>query len=445
MSTTYEKISSNKAKLSFVVPAEEFDAAMNKAYLKERGKITIPGFRKGKAPRVVIERMYGEAVFYDDALDILFPDAYQAAVKEHDLHPVDRPECNVDEIGAGKDLKFTVEVFVRPDVTLGQYKGLTVEVAPKAEVTEEDVDARIAQAQQQGARQEEVTDQPVDYTDTVNLDYAGSVDGVPFEGGTAQGQTLKIGSHQFIPGFEEQMVGMTVGEEKDLKVKFPEEYHAKNLQGKDAVFHVKVNSITKTQLPELDDDFAQDNGFDTMDAFKADARRQLEEEAEASYQVRVENALVDAASKNATMDIPKAMIDDQADYMVRQMEIRMMYQGLRMEDYLKYTGQTREQLVETYHAEAEERVRVELTLEAIRKEEGLEPDEDEVAAQIAKEATRANQELEDFKANMSETQHGYMVDAAAIQKVCDLLTSTATVVEPKPEAAAEQTETDQAE
>lgn len=444
MSTTYEKISSNKAKLSFVVPAEEFDAAMNKAYLKERGKITIPGFRKGKAPRAVIERMYGEAVFYDDALDIIFPDAYQAAVKEHDLHPVDRPECNVDEIGAGKDLKFTVEVFVRPDVTLGQYKGLTVEVAPKSDVTEEDVDARIAQAQQQGAREEEVTDQPVDYTDTVNLDYAGSVDGVPFEGGTAQDQTLKIGSHRFIPGFEEQMVGMTVGEEKDLNVKFPEEYQAKELQGKDAVFHVKVNSITKTQLPELDDEFAQDNGFDTMDAFKADARRQLEEEAESSYRVRVENALVDAATKNAAMDIPQAMIDDQADYMVREMEIRMMYQGLRMEDYLKYTGQTREQLTESYHAEAEERVRVELTLEAIRKEEGLEPDEDEVAAQIAKEAARANQELEDFKANMSESQHGYMVDAAAIQKVCDLLTSTANVVDKKPEAA-ENAEDDQAE
>ena len=226
MSHTYEKISSNKAKLSFVIPAEQFDEAMQKAYLKNRSRINVPGFRKGKAPRALIERMYGEGVFYDDALELLFPDAYEAAVKENDLKPVDRPEMtSVDQIGAGQDLKFTCEVFVRPDVELGQYKGLEVEVA-KQTVSEDDVNARIEQDRQKGARTIDVEDRPVEDGDTVNLDYAGSVDGVAFAGGTAQGQTLKIGSHQFIPGFEEQMVGMQIGEEKDLNVTFPEQYHS---------------------------------------------------------------------------------------------------------------------------------------------------------------------------------------------------------------------------
>ena len=249
MSTNFEKISSNKVKLTFVVPAEDFDKALNQAYLKDRSKINVPGFRKGKAPRAVIERMYGEGVFYDDALDAIFPALYAEAIKEHNIDVVDRPQVDVQEIGAGKELKFTAEVFVRPDVTLGEYKNLTVEVEPKEVVTEDEIQARISQDQQKGARTIDVTDRGVDYTDTVNLDYAGSVDGVPFEGGTAQGQTLKIGSGAFIPGFEEQMVGMTVGEEKDLNVTFPEKYHAENLAGKNAVFHVKVNSITKTELP----------------------------------------------------------------------------------------------------------------------------------------------------------------------------------------------------
>ena len=348
MSTNFEKISSNKVKLTFVVPAEDFDKALNQAYLKDRSKINVPGFRKGKAPRAVIERMYGEGVFYDDALDAIFPALYAEAIKEHNIDVVDRPQVDVQEIGAGKELKFTAEVFVRPDVTLGEYKNLTVEVEPKEVVTEDEIQARISQDQQKGARTIDVTDRGVDYTDTVNLDYAGSVDGVPFEGGTAQGQTLKIGSGAFIPGFEEQMVGMTVGEEKDLNVTFPEKYHAENLAGKNAVFHVKVNSITKTELPELDDDFAQDNGFDTFDAYKADVAKKLQEIADTNYDVEIENALIEKAVANAQMDIPAAMIDDQLNYVMRDVEYSMMRQGLRMEDYLKYTGQTREQMAQQY-------------------------------------------------------------------------------------------------
>ncbi|MBE5796897.1 MAG: trigger factor [Clostridiales bacterium] len=426
--TTYEKIASNKAKLTFVVPGEEFEAAMNKAYLQNRGKINVPGFRKGKAPRMVIENMYGKFVFVEDAMDIVFPEMYEAAIKENELKPVDRPEMtDMGEYKPGQDMTFTVEVFVRPDVTLGEYKNLTVEVAPKHEVDEVEVEERIKQDQQKGARTIEVTDRTVDYNDTVNLDYAGTVDGVAFEGGTAQAQTLTIGSGQFIPGFEEQMVGMAIGEEKDLQVKFPEQYHSEQLAGADAVFHVKVNSITVTELPELDDDFAQDNGFDTFDAYKADVEKQLNERAETNYNVTIENALIEAAVANAEADIPEAMIAEQTNYILRDMEYRMMYQGLRMEDYLKYTGQTREALAEQYKGEAEKRVKIELVLEAIRKAEGLEPTEEEVDEQTAKQAERMGQELEAFKAGLTDEQRSYLTDTAAIQKVCDLLKAGATV------------------
>ena len=434
MSHTYEKISSNKAKLSFVIPAEQFDEAMQKAYLKNRSRINVPGFRKGKAPRALIERMYGEGVFYDDAMELLFPDAYEAAVKENGLKPVDRPEMtDVEQIGAGQDLKFTCEVFVRPDVELGQYKGLEVEVTRQT-VSEDDVNARIEQDRQKGARTIDVEDRPVEDGDTVNLDYAGSVDGVAFAGGTAQGQTLKIGSHQFIPGFEEQMVGMQIGEEKDLNVTFPEQYHSEELAGKAAVFHVKVNSIQRTELPELDDDFAADvSDFNTFAEYKDSIVKELTERAEKNNEVTIENALVEKAVDNATIDVPHAMIHEQLDYMMREMEMRMAYQGLRMEDFLKYTGQTREQLEHSYHGEAEKRVRIELTLEAIRKAEGIEPTEDEVKKQIEEQAKRMGQEVETFEKNLTDEQRAYLSDSAAIQKVVDLMKADAKVTEKKPE------------
>ncbi len=438
MSHTYEKLSSNKAKLTFVIPAEQFDEAMQKAYLKNRSRINVPGFRKGKAPRSLIERMYGEAVFYDDALEMLFPDAYDAAVAEFDLKPVDRPEVNVDEIGAGQDLKFTAEVFVRPDVELGQYKGLEVEVT-KQTVTEDDINARIEQDRQKAARTIDVDDRAVEDGDTVNLDYAGSVDGVAFAGGTAQGQTLTIGSHQFIPGFEEQMVGMAIGEEKDLNVTFPEQYHSEELAGKAAVFHVKVNSIQKTEMPELDDDFAADvSDFDTFEAYKANIVKELEERAEKNNDVTFENALVEKAVENATIDVPHAMIHEQLHYMMREMEMRMAYQGLRMEDYLKYTGQTREQLEASYHGEAEKRVRIELTLEAIRKAEGIEPTEDEIKVQIEEQAKRMGQEVEDFEKSLTDEQRSYLADTAAVQKVVDLMKAEGKAVEKKEDAQEEQ-------
>ena len=440
MSHTYEKLSSNKAKLTIVVPAEQFDEAMNKAYLKMRGRINVPGFRKGKAPRKLIETMYGEGVFYDDALDIIFPEVYPAAIEAEGLKPVDRPEVNVEEIGQGKDLKFTCEVFVRPDVELGQYKGLEVEVEQQV-VTDDMIDTRIKQDQQKASRTVDVEDRPVATGDTVKLDYAGTVDGVAFEGGTAQDQTLVIGSNTFIPGFEDQMIGMKIGEEKDLNVTFPEQYHAENLAGKAAVFHVKVNGITVTEMPELDDDFAADvSDFTTFAEYKESIVKELNDRAAKNNEVAVENALVEKAVENATIDVPEAMITEQTEYILREMEMRMMYQGLRMQDYLKYTGQTKEQLQDAYRGEGEKRVRIELTLEAIRKAEGIEPTEEEINAQIAEQAERMGQKVEDFEKTLTAEQRGYLADQAAVQKVVNLLKADAKVTEKKPEEQAEDAE-----
>ena len=436
MSATDEKISGNKAKLSFTVPAAQFEEAMQKAYLKNRGKINVPGFRRGKAPRKLIETMYGEGVFYDDAFQEIFPDLYDEAVKENDLHVVDQPEVDVKEIGEGKDLVFTCEVFVRPDVTLGDYKGLTVEVT-KQEVTDADIDARIEQDRQKVARTVDVEGRALENGDTVNLDYAGSVDGVAFEGGTAEGQTLTLGSNQFIPGFEEQMVGMNIGEEKDLNVTFPEQYHAAELAGKAAVFHVKVNSATHTELPELNDEFAADaSEYNTFAEYKDSIVKELNEKAAKNNEVAVENALVEKATANAQMDIPEAMIRDQVNYILREMQMRMAYQGLRLEDYLKYTGQTVEQLADMYKGEAEQRVKMELTLEAIRKAEGVEPTDEDVQKQIAEQAERMGQKVEDFEKTLTDEQRGYLKDSAAIQKVVELLKKDCKVEEKKPETEA---------
>ena len=434
MSYTYEKISGNKAKLTFVIPAEEFDKAMQQAFLKNRNRFNIPGWRKGKAPRKVVENMYGEGVFYDDAFDAVFPDAYDAAITESGLEVVDRPELNVEEIGSGKDLKVVAEVYVYPEVTLGDYKGLTVEVE-KQTVSDADIDARIDQDRAKVSSTEEVLDRPVEEGDSVNLNYAGTVDGVAFEGGTAENQSLTIGSHQFIPGFEEQMIGMCVAEERDLNVKFPEDYHAEELKGKDAVFHVKVNSISRTVMPELDDDFAADvSDFSTFAEYRENIVKELTERAEKNNDAAVENALVEKATANATVDIPPVMVERQVQAMLRDMERNMQRQGFTMDLFLKYTGQTREQLADSYRGQAQERVKVQLVIDAIRKAEALEPDEAELNAQIAEQAERMGMELEQFEKTLTAEQREYLTDTAAVQKVVDLIKSTATVTEKAPKA-----------
>ena len=353
MSTTVEKISSNKVKLSFDIDAAKFDEAMGKAYLKVRGQVSIPGFRKGHAPRKLIENMYGEGVFYDEAFELVFDEVYGPAIDENKVEVVDRPQIDIEQIGSGKNLKFTCEVYVVPEVTLGAYKGVEVKKEHTL-VTDDQVDEKVEQERRKQAAEVSVEDRPVAEGDTVNLDYAGSVDGVAFAGGTAEGQTLKIGSHTFIPGFEEQMIGMNVGEEKDLDVTFPEDYHAEELAGKAAVFHVKVNGITETQLPALDDDFAKDiSEFDTLDEYKKDIRAKLEAQAAEHDENAFTNAVIEKVMENATVEIPEAMIERQIDSMMRDFEYRLSSQGLKLADFMKYTGQDEKAFRAGYRDQAE--------------------------------------------------------------------------------------------
>lgn len=437
MSYTVEKIASNKVKLSFVESAESFDAAMQKAYLKERSKINVPGFRKGKAPRKLIENMYGEAVFYDDAFELVAQPAYEEAIQAENLQVVDRPEVNIEQIAAGQELKYTLEVFVKPDVTLGDYKGVAVEKTVE-KITDEAVDTRIQRDVERASTTQDVTDRAVENGDIVNLDYAGTVDGVAFEGGTAQGQSLTIGSGMFIPGFEEQMVGMAIGEERDLSVKFPEQYHAEDLAGKDAVFHVKVNGIQTKVLPELDDDFAADvSEFDTFDAYKASIIAELEKNAAERAEAAVEDALVQKVVDAADCDIPNAMIEDEVTTMLREMEMRMMYQGIRFEDFLQYTGQTLDQVREGYKPEATNRVKTQLVLEAIAKAEEIAPTDEDTEETIVDQAKRMNREVEEFKASLSDQQKAYLKETAGIKKVIDFLKANAVITEKAEEAKAE--------
>lgn len=437
MSYTVEKIASNKVKLSFVESAESFDAAVEKAYLKDRSKINVPGFRKGKAPRKLIENMYGEGVFYDDAFELVAQPAYEEAIKAENLQVVDRPQVDVQQIGAGQELKYTLEVFVKPDVTLGEYKGVAVEKNVE-KVTDEAVDARIQNDVERASTTQDVTDRAVENGDIVNLDYAGSVDGVAFEGGTAQGQSLTIGSGMFIPGFEEQMVGMNIGEERDLSVKFPEQYHADNLAGKDAVFHVKLNGIQTKVRPELDDDFAADvSEFDTFEAYKANIVADLEKNAADRAEANLEDALVQKVVDAADCDIPDAMIQDEITTMLREMEMRMMYQGIRFEDYLKYTGQTLDQVRENCKPEAANRVKTQLVLEAVAKAENIVPTDEDVDEAIADQAKRVNRDVEEFKASLSEQQKEYLKETAGIKKVIDFLKANAVITEKAAEEKAE--------
>ena len=418
MSITVEKIATNKVKILFEVEAEKFDAAMAKAYLKVRNHVTVPGFRKGKAPRKMIENMYGgEGVFYDEAFELIFDEVYGPAVEENKIDVVDRPEIEILEIGTGKNLKFACEVFVKPDVVLGDYKGVAVKKETTL-VTDEEVDARIEQERAKQGTEAEVEGRAVAEGDTVNLDYAGSVDGVAFAGGTAEGQTLKIGSHTFIPGFEEQMIGMEIGEEKDLNVTFPEQYHSDELAGKAAVFHVKVNAITETQLPELDDDFAKDiSEFDTLAEYKADIRAKLEAEAAERDNNEFTNAVIEKVLDNAEVMIPEAMIERQIDSMMRDFEYRLMGNGLKLDDFLKYTGSDMQAFRENYRGQAIKSVKAHLVLEAIEKAENIDATEEQIDKQLAAFAAQTGKTVEEFKAGLSESDIEYF-KADAIRDNC---------------------------
>ncbi len=422
MTSTIEKLSSNKVKLSFTVEPEKFEEGIRKAYQKMVKKINIPGFRRGKAPMKVIEAHYGESVFYEDAFDVIFPEIYQEALKEHNVEVVDRPELDVQEIGRGKELKFTVEVFVRPDVTLGEYKGLGI-VKTVDEVTDDDVMADVERARDRASRWVEVEGRAAKLDDQVNIDYAGFLGEEQFEGGAAQGHELVLGSGAFIPGFEDQLVGAEIGADVDVNVTFPEQYHSEELAGKAVVFHVHVNGIREKEMPALDEDFVKEvsENANTVDEYKAEIREKLEKQAENRAETAYENEVIEKVCENAQVDIPAAMIEDQIDAMLRDMEMRMMYQGMKLDDYFKYTGQTREQVREMYKPSAEERVKTQLVINAVMKAEGIEADEAEIDAEIAKYADQNKKSLDEFKAMLSDGDKEYFAELASLQKTVAFL------------------------
>ena len=420
MSSTFEKLTSNKVKLNFVVSAEDFDKALATAYSKNVKRFNIPGFRRGKAPRHVIEMHYGPSVFFEDAFDEIFPVVYSEAIKEHSVEPVDRPELDVTQIEKGKDLIFSVEVFVRPDVVLGDYKNLEAKKVVD-EVTDDDVSAEVERARDRNSRFVEVTDRPARLDDQVNIDYAGLDGDNQFAGGTAKGQELVLGSGHFIPGFEDQLVGATVGQDVDVNVTFPEEYHEKSLAGKPVVFHVHVNGIREKEVPALDDEFAKDMGFDTLDEYKADVKANLIKRNEERAETAFENEVVEKAVATCEMDIPNGMVEEAIDNMLRDMEMRLMYQGMKLDDYFKYTGQTREQVREMYREQAAERVKTQLALEAIRDAEKIEATEEEIDAEIAKLADSRKKSLEDMKKQLTDGDKEYFKQAATMNKVVEFL------------------------
>ena len=422
---TMEKLEGSKVKLTIEVGADEFEKAVEKAYLKTKKNFNVPGFRKGHAPRKVIENAYGWLVFFDDAFDIAYPEVYEAAVREHEITPVDRPEISILSCEQGAPVVFTAEVAVKPEVTLGAYKGIEVE-KQEYNVTDEMVEAEIQKEREKIASTVEVTGRAVADGDKVNLDYSGSVDGVKFDGGTAENQELTIGSGMFIPGFEEQMVGMNVGEEKDITVTFPEQYHSEELAGKEAVFHVKVNAIEETVLSEVDDEFAKDvSEFDTIAELRADKRKKLEEAAELRAKNQRENELIEKVCENAAVEIPEAMIERQMDHILNDIRYRLSMQGISLEDYCKYTGNSIEDMRKEMREDAAKRVKSQLVLEAIGKAEAVEAAAEEIEEKLNEYAAQFGDKAESFKTGLTDEDKLYFADQIVLDKTIALLMDNA--------------------
>ena len=425
MSFTVEKLEHSMAKLTITVPAEEFDKAMVKAYNKTKGRFNVPGFRKGKVPMAFIEKMYGPAVFYEDAANDMINEYYPKEAVASELEIASQPVIDVTQIEKGKDLIFTAEVAVKPEVTLGEYKGVEVEKI-NVEVTDEEVLEDIKKEQLQNARKVLVEGRPAKLEDEVTLDFEGFVDGVPFEGGKGENYKLVLGSHSFIDTFEEQMIGMNIGEEKELNVTFPEDYHAENLKGKPATFKVTVKEIKEKQLPELDDDFAQDvSDFDTLAEYKDDLKKKIAERKESEAKAKKESEAIEKVVEAAKMDIPQAMIDTQVNRMLEDFAMRLQQQGLSVEQYFQYTGMTADKIMEEMKPEAVKRIKNSLVLEAVAKAENIEVSEEEFEAELQKMADMYKMEIEKIKEFMQDAEAKQMKDDIAIQKAVELIVSSA--------------------
>ena len=428
MSVQVEKLEKNMAKLTVEVSAEDFKAAIKKAFNKNKNRFAIPGFRKGKAPQAMIEKMYGEGVFYEDAADEAINASYAEAMKESGLDIVSRPEVTIEKIGKDEPFVYSALVAVKPEVTLGQYKGVEVEKAD-ASVSAEDVEAELKKVQEQNARLLTVEDRGVEDGDQTVIDFEGFVDGKGFEGGKAEDYPLTIGSHSFIDTFEEQLIGKKIGEECEVNVTFPTEYHAAELAGKPATFKVTVKEIKVKELPELNDEFASEvSEFDTLDEYKKDVEKKLAEKKEIEANSKNEDAVVAKVVENATMEIPDKMIDAQAENMVQDMARRMQSQGLSLDMYLKYTGMTVEQMKEQARPDAEKRIRTRLVLEAVAKAENIQISDEKVDEEVAKMAEAYKMEVDKLKSYMSESDIKQMKEDLAVQQAVDLLVAEAKLV-----------------
>ena len=425
MSLQVEKLEKNMAKLTIEASAEDFEKAIQKVYLKARGRINIPGFRKGKAPRKLIEKMYGTGVFYEDAANDLIPTAYAEALKDCDLEIVSRPEINVTQIESGKPFIFTAEVAVKPEVTLGEYKGVEVEKS-NVEVTDEDINKEVDKERENNSRTIDVDDRAVESGDIIKLDFDGSVDGVPFAGGKAENYTLTIGSGSFIPGFEDQLIGTKIGEDKDVTVTFPEDYHEKSLAGKEAVFKCKVNAITVKELPDADDEFASEvSEFETLAEYKEDIKKKLTEKKEKEARAKKEAQAVEKAVENATMEIPDAMIDTQVQSMMEDFARRMQSQGLSLEQYFQFTGMDAKKMHDQMKPEALKRIQNSLVLEAVAKAENIEISDEKVDEEIAKMAEAYQMEVEKLKGIIGDSERDQMKKDLAVQAAADLIADAA--------------------
>ncbi len=425
MSLQVEKLEHNMAKLTIEVPAEELEKALETAYQKNKNKISVPGFRKGKVPRNMIEKMYGPAIFYEDAANELIPDAYEKALDECEEEIVSAPKIDVTQIEKGKDFIFTAEVAVKPEVTLGKYKGIKVEEADLA-VTEEEINAQIEKERENSARTISVEDRPVKDGDITTLDFEGFVDGVAFEGGKGTDYPLTIGSGSFIPGFEEQLIGAELNKEVEVNVTFPEDYHAKDLAGKPATFKCKIKDIKEKELPELDDEFASEvSAFDTMAEYKEDVKKSLEMKKADAARIAREEAVIDAVIEDAKMDIPDAMVETEQRQIIEEFSQRMRMQGLTMEQYMQFTGMTPQALMEQTKPQALKRIQSRLVLEAVAKAEDLKASEEDYAAEIKDMSEKYQMEEDKIKEMLGEKGKKQVEEDLAIRKAVDFLVENA--------------------
>ena len=421
MSLQVENLEHNMVKVTIEVDAAKLDAAITKAFNKKKNQFNIPGFRKGKVPQKLIEKEYGVEIFYEDAANILIPDAYAEEMKDCDLDIVSRPEIDVVQLEKGKPFIFTAELAVKPEVTLGEYKGIEV-AKTRVTVKKDEIDEELKKVQEQNAREITIEDRAVKDGDILTIDYSGSVDGVKFEGGTAEDQTLVIGSGAFIPGFEDQLIGKELNEETAINVTFPEEYHAPDLAGKEAVFEVKIKAIKEKELPELDDEFASEvSEFETLEDYKADIKEKIREEKKAQAKTERENKIVDTAVENASMDIPEAMIEEQVQQMTEEFAQRLSYQGLNLEQYFQFTGMDAQKFADDMKPQAVKRIETRLVLEAIVKAENIEASEDDFKEELDKMAAMYQMEAEQLEKMIQGPHKDQMMADIAVQKAVDFL------------------------